>query len=254
MGSIAMRDCSERLPMPAHSRNLTLVKKLLPGVVLFGGFAIDRMGWLGVSVVPVTCVFALVVFSFFLSSRQMIAWTVVYTLAIAATLWLRRDNWSGASGSADALVATRALVAAAAGILACLLAKRREQASITEKAIRRLLDQMKVPVITSDQDGWLVSMNPEASKLLGGEKAMKSPFFDHFSACTAKGLAIRNYVDLATGASTGPLSMNLALSPDRSQIHAATMLRVDIGERRLVMTLLYPEHLNPTPSQAIPNA
>jgi hypothetical protein len=248
-----MRDSSERSPMPAHSRHLILMKKLLPGAILGCGFAIDQMGWFGVSIVPVTCVFALVVFSFILSSRQMIGWTVIYTLAIAATLWMRRDNWSGGSGNAEALVATRALVAAAAGILACLLAKRREQASITEKAIGRLLDQMKIPVVTSDQDGWLVSMNSEARKLLGGEKALQSPFFDHFSTSAAKGQAIRNYVDLATGASTGPLSMNLALSPDRSQIHAATMVRVDIGERRLVMTLLYPEHQDPTPSQAILN-
>lgn len=250
---IEMRDYSKSLAMSENSERFNLMKRLLPGAVLVVGFAIDLTGWLGISVVPVACVFALVVFSFILSSRQMIGWTVIYILTIAATLWMRRDNWSGSNGNAEALVATRALVAAAAGILACLLAKRREQVSITEKAIHRLLDQMKMPVITSDQDGWLVYMNPEASKLLGGEVALQSPFFDHFSASAAKGLAIRNYVDLATGASTGPLSMNLTISPDRSQIHAATMLRVDIGERRLVMTLLYPEHLDSTPTQAISN-
>jgi hypothetical protein len=235
------------------SRRFILMKKLLPVLVLVFGFAIDWTGWLGISVVPVACVFALVVFSFILSSRQMIGWTVIYILAIAATLWTRRDNWSGSSGNAEALVATRALVAAAAGTLACLLAKRREQTSITEKAIHRLLDQMKIPVITSDQDGWLVYINPEATKLLGGEAALQSPFFEHFSASAAKGVAIRNYVDLATGTTAGPLTMNLALSPDRSQIHAATMLRVDIGERVQVMTLLHPEHLDPTPSHTISN-
>jgi PAS domain-containing protein len=237
--------------MSEKSRSSILMKKLLPGVVLVGAFMIDRTGWLGVSVVPVACVFALVFFSFFLSSRQMIGWAVIYILAIAGTLWTKREMWSGSNGNAEALVATRALVAAAAGILACLLAKRREQVSVTEQAIHRLIDQMKVPVITSDQDGWLVHMNPQASKLLGGEVALQSPFFEHFSASAAKGLAIRNYVDLATGVTAGPLSMNLALSPDRSRIHAATMLRVDIGERRQVMTLLYPEQVNPTPSQAI---
>lgn len=248
-----MRDCYEYRNMNLESRRSILMKRLLPGAVLVCGFVIDRTGWLGVSVVPVACVFAMIIFSFILSSREMIGWAVIYVLAIAGTLWTKREMWSGGNGNAEALVATRALVAAAAGILACLLAKRREQAFVTEKAIHRLLDQMKIPVITSDQDGWLVYMNPKASELLGGDIALQSPFFDHFSASAAKGLAIRNYVDLATGATSGPLSMNLALSPDRSQIHAATMLRVDIGERRQVMTLLYPEQSNPTPSQLVQN-
>jgi hypothetical protein len=246
-----MRDYSENSAMSEKPKRFASAKKLAPGAVLVLAFLIDWTGWLGISVLPVACVFALVVFSFILRSRQMIGWTVIYILAIAATLWMRRENWSGASGNAEALVATRALVAAAAGILACLLAKRREQVSITEKAIHRLLDQMKIPVITSDQDGWLVYMNPEAARLLGGEVALQSPFFDHFSASAAKGMAIRNYVDLATGATAGPLSMNLALRPDRSRIHAATMLRVDIGERIQVMTLLDHQHPDPTPATAI---
>jgi hypothetical protein len=253
MASTTMQDYSESLAMPEVSRRSTITKKLLPGAVLACGFAIDWMGWLGISVVPVGCVFAMVVFSFFLSSRQMIGWALIYILAISVTLWMRRGMWSGSDGNTEALVATRTMVAAAAGILACLLAKRREQVSVTEKAIHRLLDQMEVPVITSDQDGWLVHMNPQASKLLGGEVALQSPFFEHFSASAAKGVAIHNYVDLATGVAVGPLSMNLALSPDRSQIHAATLLRVDIGERRLVMTLLYPQRPDAEPTQPIPN-
>lgn len=242
-----MQDYAENPVLSAASRRSINMKKFLPAAVPVCAFAIDLTGWLDFSLIPVSCVFALVFFSFILSSRQMIGWTVIYILAITGTLWMRRGLWSGSDGNADALVATRALVAAAAGVLACLLAKRREQETITEKAIHRLLDQMEVPVVTSDQDGWLVHMNPQASQLLGGEVALQSPFFEHFSASAAKGVAIRNYVDLATGATTGPLSMNLALSPDRSRIHAATMLRVDIGERRQVMTLLYPVSIEPDP-------
>jgi PAS domain-containing protein len=248
-----MQQYFKRHTMNQKPKRFHLIERLLPGAVLVCAIAIDLTGRLGFSVVPVACVFALVGFSFILPSRKMIGWTVIYILTIAATLWMRRDNWSGASGNAEALVATRALVAAAAGLLAWLLAKRREQVSITAEAIHRLLDQMKIPIITSDPDGWLVYMNSEASKLLGGDAALQRPFFDHFSAATAKGPAIRNYMALATGASTGPLSMNLALSPDRSQIRTATMLRVDIGERRLVMTLLDTEHSTPTPSQLILN-
>ncbi len=253
MESIVMQDYSENRSMPEAIRRTPNMKRLLPAFVPLCAFSIDLTGWLDFSLIPVACVFALVIFSFVLSSRQMIGWTVVYILAISGTLWMRREIWSGSHGNADALVATRASVAAAAGILACLLARRRELDSITEKAIHRLLDQMEVPVVTSDQDGWLVHMNPHASQLLGGKLALQSPFFEHFSSSAAKGVAIRNYVDLATGATTGPLSMELALSPDRSRIHAATMLSVDIGERRQVLTLLFPQKSDIPSTQPIPN-
>ncbi len=182
----------------------------------------------------------MVLFSFLLPSRQLIGWTLVYLVAITVTLWVRRGAWTGNGGNAEALVATRALVAAGAGLLACLLAKRREQDGFIVREVHRVLDQMEIPVITSDQDGWLVHMNPQASKLLGGEEALGSPFFEHFSVIAAKSKAIQSYVDLATGATTGPVSVTLALGPDRAHIHSAIMLRVDIGERRHVMTLLYP--------------
>lgn len=226
-----------------------LAQALLPALLLAGAIAFDRTGWLNFSTVPVTCVFSLVLFSFLLPSRQLIGWTVVYSLAIAVMLWMRRGMWSGGAGNPEALVATRALVAAAAGVLACQLAKRREQDHLVVQEINRLLDQMAIPVITSDRDGWLVHLNPKASELLGGETSLGSPYFEHFSVISAKGKSIQNYVDLATGATSGPVAINLAVGPNRSLVLPAIMLRVDIGKRRQVMTLLYPPNpeLPPTP-------
>ncbi len=223
-----------------------LLMFLLPGVILIAAILFDHSRVLNFSIISVACVFSLVIFSFLLPSRLMIGWTVVYILAIAATLWLRRGLWNGSIGNAEALVATRALVAAAAGVLACMLAKRREQGHIVVREINRLLDQMEIPVITSDRDGWLLHMNPKASQLLGGKASLGSPFFDHFSMFSAKGKSIKSYVDLATGVTSGPVSISLALGPDRSHIHPAIMLRVSIGDRGQVMTLLYPENSGST--------
>jgi hypothetical protein len=223
-----------------------LLMFLLPGVILIAAILFDRSRVLNFSIISVACVFSLVIFSFLLPSRLMIGWTIIYILAIAATLWMRRGLWTGSIGNADALVATRALVAAAAGVLACMLAKRREQGRVIIREINRLLDQMEIPVITSDRDGWLLHMNPKASQLLGGKASLGSPFFDHFSMFSTKGKSIKSYVDLATGVTEGPVSISLALGPDRSHIYPAIMLSVSIGDRGQVMTLLYPENSVPT--------
>jgi hypothetical protein len=244
------------MPVSSNSaRNLsgerasaTWVRKLLPAAVLVAAIAFDRTGWLSFSLLPIACVMALVVFSFILSSRQVIGWTVIYILAIAATLWMKRGNWTGSSGNADALVATRALVASAAGVMACLFARSREQDQLGAREILLILDQLEIPAITSDRDGWLVYMNPNAKKLLGDDVSFGSPFFEHFSVVAEKGKSIRNYVDLATGVTIGPVSIHLAVGSDRSRIYPAVMLRVDIGNRRQILTLLYPSEAAPPPA------
>lgn len=224
-----------------------LIQWVLPALVLIAAISFDYTNWLNFSVVPLACVFSLVLFSFLLPSRQLIGWTLVYILAIAATLWVRRSIWSGGHGNAEALVATRALGAAAAGVLACLFAKRREQDHLAVNEINRLMDQMAIPVITSDQDGWLMHLNSKASELLGEDATKGSPFFEHFSVLSAKGKTIQSYVDLATGKTAGPVEIKLAVGPDRLEVHRAIMLRVDIGNSRQVMTLLYPQDPEPPP-------
>jgi PAS domain-containing protein len=229
-----------------------LAYKLLPPAVLLAALAVDRTGWLSFSLVPMMCVLALVVFSFFLTSRQVIGWTVIYILAIAATLWMRRGVWSGSSGNVDALVATRALVASAAGVLACLFAKSREHDLLGVRGIILILDQLEIPAIISDRDGWLVHVNPKAEELLGEKVSFGSPFFEHFSVVEAKGKSIRSYVELATGGTSGPVSIQLAMGPDRAQVHSAVMLRVDIGKHRQVLTLIYPREAAAPSMQSLP--
>jgi PAS domain-containing protein len=239
--SINMPDYTETTPGPwPVRRSRQLWRKLLPAAVLVAAITFDRTGWLSFSLVPLTCVLALIIFAFLLPSRQLIGWTIIYILAIAATLWMKRGAWSGGSGNPEALVATRALMAAAAGVLACLLARRREQDVLISGEINRILDQMEIPVVTSDQDGWLVHINPQASRLLGSNKLIGSSFFQHFPVASEKGKLIKSYVDLATGVTAGPIAIQLASSGDNSLIYSAIMLRVDIGARRHVMTLLYP--------------
>ena len=97
---------------------------------------------------------------------------------------------------------------------------------------------MRVPVFASNQDGWLIHLNTEAKTLLGSSLAIQTPFFELFAASSAKGVAIRTYVDLATGVIDGPVTIDLALSPDRSQVHQAIMLRLDLGDRMQVITIL----------------
>lgn len=213
---------------------------LLPGVMLAGAITFDATHLLTFSILSVTCVFSLLIFSFFLPSRQMIGWTVLYLLSIVVTLWVKRNVWAGASGNVEALVATRTLVAAAAGVLACLLARHRERNDLIISEVQRLLNQLEIPVFTSNRDGWLIHMNPKASALLGGEAALGSPFFKHFSVIETKGRAIQDYVNLATGVCCGPNSIELALGPQREEMHSAVMLRVDIGHVRQILTLVYP--------------
>jgi len=233
-----MPDCSSSNGSNGLPKSWAL--NLLPAVVLMAAIAFDHAGWLSFSLVPMVCVIALVAFAFLLSSQQLIGWTVIYILAIAATLWMRRGVWSGSSGNADALVATRALVAAAAGVLACLLAKSREQDRRGAREIQLILDQLEIPAITSDRDGWMVHMNPKAKELLGGGVSFGTPFFENFSIVAEKGKSILSYVDLATGVAKGPVAVHLTTGADRTRIHSAVMLRVDIGNRRRVLTLIYP--------------
>lgn len=214
--------------------------RYLPAVVLVAAIGIDRAGLLSFSIVPLACVTSLVAFAFILSSRELIGWTVVYILTIAVTLWMRRGMWTGAAGNPEALVATRALVAAAAGVLACLFAKRREQYFLANNEIIRVLDQLEISVITSDCDGWLVHVNPHAEKLLGVGNSIGTPFFQHFQIQSDKGKSIRTYVDLATGTGPGSITVNLGFGPDKTQIIQGVMLRVDIGGQRRVLTLIYP--------------
>lgn len=248
-----MQDCCSTHKDRKESPHLIMMKKLLPGVVLIFALAVDQTSVLGVSLIPLACVISMVYFAFVLPSREMIGWTIIYMIVIVTTLWLKRDMWGGGSGDVEALVATRALVAASAGVLACLFARRRERETDTQKAIYLLLDQMNIPVITSNQDGWLLHVNPEARKLLGDKLTLHTPFFELFAASSAKGVAIRNYVDLATGVADGPVPMDLALSPDRSQVHSAIMLRVDVGDYQQVMTTLSPQRTDLKLTQTIPN-
>ncbi len=212
----------------------------LPAVVLLIAIGIDRSGWLSFSMVPVACVISLVVFSFILPSRQLIGWTVVYILAIAVTLWMRRGMWAGAAGNPEALVVTRALIAAAAGVLACLYARSREQDFLTNHEILRVLDQLDVSVIVSDRDGWLLHVNPHAHQTLDLAKSVGTPFFQHFQLRSDKGKSIQAYVDLASGTTEGSVSVNLGFGPEKSQTLPGIMLRADIAGQRRVLTLLYP--------------
>lgn len=221
-----------------NGRMWRLTLKTAPAIILLAALAFDHSAILNFSIIPAACVLSMVVFSFLLPSRVMIGWTAVYILAVSATLWMRREAWGGSMGNADALVVTRTFAVAAAGMLACLLAKHREQGDRVVHEINRLLDQMEIPVITSDRDGWLLHMNPKATKLLGGATASGSPFFEHFSLIAEKGKSIKSYVDLATGVKTGPVSTSLAVGPNRSQVISAVMLRVNIGDRGRIMTLL----------------
>ncbi|MES2438926.1 MAG: hypothetical protein V4584_07660 [Verrucomicrobiota bacterium] len=223
------------------------VRRFLPMLVLIAGISFDQTHWLNFSLSPVACVFALVLLPFTLTFREMVVWTVIYTLVIAISLWLRRWMWMGSSGNPEALVATRTLMVAAAGMLACLLARHREQNALIVRGIHKLLDEMQMPLVTSDCDGWLIHMNPQAVELLGDDALLGSPFFDHFSLSSSKGKSIQAYVDLATGTTSGPIPVTLSGRPDRSKTHPAIMMCVDIGERRQVLTLLYPTPQEPPP-------
>lgn len=236
-----MQSLSKTNPLVGNrASSKSALVQYLPAVVLLVAIAIDRSGLLSFSLVPVACVISLVAFSFILSSRRLIGWTVVYILTIAVTLWMRRGMWTGASGNPEALVATRALVAAAAGVLACLFAKSREQDFLASNEIIRVLDQLEISVITSDCDGWLVHVNPHADKLLGVGNAIGTPFFQHFQLWSDKGKSIRTYVDLATGSGPGSIAVNLGVGAEKSEVIPGVMLRVDIGGQRRVLTLLYP--------------
>jgi PAS domain-containing protein len=212
--------------------------RILPAVTLVVAATFELTQVLNFSVAPMLCALSLVAFAFFLTPRQLAGWSAVYVLATAGTLWLRSGLWGGSGGNVQAMVATRTLAAAATAVLACLLAKSRQQDLLSRKEIYRLLDQMEIPVITSDSDGWLVHLNPKAAELLGGEAALGRPFFDYFSVVADKGKSIQSYVDLATGTATGPISISLAVGKDRAQAVPATMVRVDIGRRRHVMSLM----------------
>jgi hypothetical protein len=217
---------------------MNTMKKLLPGVALVFALLVDRTNLVGASIVPVICVLMMLCFAFFLSYRQTIVWTVIYVLAIIVTLWMKREMWGEGTGNIEALAITRSLVATIAGVLACLVAKLRERGDDTQKAIYRLLGLVKIPVLASNQDGCLLYMNPEAERLFGGRLSLQTPFFEFFTGNSGKGAAIRNYVDLASGISDGPISIELAISPDPSQIHSAIMLRLHVGDHRQVITLL----------------
>lgn len=176
-----MQTSYERLSKAARGQwRIPRLQMIYPVVILVLGIAIDCSRMLDFSVTPVVCILSLIVFSLFLPSRQLILWTVLYVLVIAGALWVQRDKWSTPDNNAEALVATRILVASGAGVLACLYAMRREQADATYVSIIQLIEQFSLPVVMSDSNGWLIHMNTEALKIFGKKKRRALPFMSTF--------------------------------------------------------------------------
>jgi PAS domain-containing protein len=218
-------------------------KAICPLIILALGMVIDHSRIFNFSLVPAICVLSLILFSLFLSARQVIFWSIVYILTVAGVLWKQRDRWETSSNNAEALVATRTIVASGAGLLACLYAMRRERDDATYSDVLQLFEQLPIPTITSDSDGWVVRMNAEALKLFGEATTPKKPFYEYFWDQSDKGNSIKNYIELANGNTQGTLHIDLGLMSEHGSAYSAKMMRIAVGTRNLVLTIL------DTPSQ-----
>ncbi len=213
------------------------LKVIYPAIMLVLSIIIDYSRVLDFSVVPLICVLSLILFSLFLPSRQLIIWAFIYILVVTLALWIQRDKWATPNNNADALVATRVIVASGAGVIACLYAKLRERDDVTYLSVIQLLEQFSLPAIMSDSDGWLTHMNSEALIIFGEKTTPEAPFYEYFSDSSNKGKAIQNYMELASGMSQGPQRIDLSLMLEDDSLYSATMMRITIGTRNLVLTL-----------------
>lgn len=228
--------------LSAWEKCVSLVRFSIPGILLILAIALDLSSAITVTMISLICVVSLAVSAFFLPSRQIVGWTVVYALGIAGTLWMRRGDWAPISVNTEILITTRSLVVVSAGVLAYCLARAREKDKRMIRKIQMVFDLMDIPVINSNGDGWVVYLNGPARDLLSAQKGrLQTPFFQHFSAVMDKGKSIQKYFDLAGGKITGPISIPLALEADKSNVRWAVMIRARIGGNRNVLTLLYPE-------------
>ncbi len=225
----------------AMLRSRPLWHSFLPGVILVAAILFDHGATLHSSIISVACVLSLVIFSFILPSRLMIGWTFAYILAVAVSLWMSRGMWSGHTSDTEVLVVTQTCAAAEATLFACLVTFYFKRGDWAARQINQQLDRLEIPAITSDGDGWLLHANHKATELFGGETTFAVPFFEHFALPTEKGSHIKRYLDLATGMTGGPMVVDLALGSDRSQPFLATMLSVNVGRRRWIITLLNPD-------------
>ena len=222
-----------------ESRNkLQRAYLIYPMLILVFSIAVDYSRFLNFSLVPIICVLSLVIFSLYLPSRQLIIWTVIYMLAITVTLWIQRDRWATPYNNAEALVITRVIVASSAGTIACMYAMRRERDDVTYLSIIHLLEQFSIPATLSDSDGWLTHMNSEALKIFGENTTPDAPFYEYFSDTTNKGKSIQYYMNLASGATMEPQRIGLSLISKHHLVYSATMMRITLGARNLVLTLL----------------
>lgn len=224
--------------MTQNNQKETAAWRILPLGILAAILSTEWWLEVGFSLVPLSCVISLFVFASFMNFSRIVKWAVIYMATTIIVLWSHYGRWADAKGNAQGMLFTRSLGTLAVGSMACALAKLRTREKIYRQDLRMLLQQISVPAIMSDANGWILQMNEAARASLGIEGVAGKPFFNYFKAVSEKGKTIQLYLDLVSGELAGPLTIELCSEKDRSRVFSAMMMKFQYGNAAHVLTLI----------------
>ncbi|MBK1882487.1 hypothetical protein JIN85_08675 [Luteolibacter pohnpeiensis] len=187
-----------------------------------------------------TSILTLFIFAILVDRRWMVFWTTIYIGCVIASLWLGMGRWTNAQGNAVAMLATRTVSSITAGTMACMLSRFKKNQDITRRETSRFINHLSIPTITSDENGWILGINNAALALFDDADILGKPYFSFFHSASEKGRSIQRYLDLVSGATPGPISIDLVDDKNRKHVFPSTLSRLTIDGKDIIITMIYP--------------
>ena len=176
------------------------------------------------TVTPLFGITGLMVFAFSLRPGWMSFWALAYSL-IVGFIFLNpsfAQSYNQLQPPQDPLTPyLRTFTFALGALLSTLLCINIQKLTQIGKSLRELLERIPFPVITSDINGDIHYMNPEAQHLLGqGSEYLSLNYFNILSPQGHQGTLIAEYLKRFDGQDLElPLSISILGKPHLGEIH-----------------------------------
>lgn len=224
-----------RCEWPSWVRNI-----FIPALWLLFVLWADRRIFSGFSVVPMISILSLFVFAILIERRWMVFWTTTYVGCVVLSLWMGLGRWTNANGNAVAMLTTRTVSSITAGTMACMLSRLKKNQDVSRREMSRFINHLSIPTITSDENGWILGINNAALALFNDSDILGKPYFSFFHSVTEKGRSIQRYLDLISGTTPGPISIDLLDDKNRKRVFPSTLSRLTIDGKDIIITMIYP--------------
>ena len=107
--------------------------------------------------------------------------------------------------------------------------------------LRRTLAESDTPAIISDDNGWVLEANEAALAIFNDRDLREKPWFSHFRAISGRGRSIQRYLELVSGAVSGPIPLDLVADGARHPqvVHPATLNRRTLAGENMILTMIH---------------